>query len=290
MMSGPAGALARLALAALFAASAAACTAGASEPPGAAGPPASGKAGAAPVGSGARPAALTIYGAASLTEVLDAAKAAYEAANPGTSLTISTDASSALETKIELGAQVDVFLSADTANPQALVDQGLTDGEAVDFARNELTVVVPASNPAAIRTPADLARPGVKIVAAGDAVPITKYANQLVANLAVQPGYPPDFVAAYEANVVSREDNVKAAVAKVELGEGDAAIAYVTDAKTSTKVSTVGVPEAANVFATYAGVVVKDSPATVAAHAFLSWLAGPGGQAILAGFGFLPPS
>ncbi len=232
---------------------------------------------------------LTIYGAASLKGVLEEAKTAYEAAVPGTTLTISADASSALATKIEQGAPADVFLSADARNPQALVDKGLTDGPAVPFAGNKLTVIVPTDNPAGITTPADLAKAGVKIIAAGDAVPITKYANQLVDNLAKEPGYPADFAAAYAANVVTKEDNVKAVVAKIELGEGDAGIVYVTDAAASTKVATVEVPDSANVLATYAGVVVKASPEAVAAQAFLTWLAGPDGQAILAGFGFLPP-
>ena len=97
---------------------------------------------------------------------------------------MSTDASSALETKIEQGAPASVFLSADTTNPQKLADKGLTTGPPVDFATNILTVIVPIANPAKIKTPADLAKPAVKIIAAGDAVPITKYANMLVANLA----------------------------------------------------------------------------------------------------------
>ena len=128
------------------------------------------------------------------------------------------------------------------------------------------------------------------MIAAGDAVPITKYAEQLVANLAKEAGYPAEFAAAYAANIASKEDNVKAVVAKIELGEGDAGIVYVTDAKASTKVTIVDVPDAANVPATYAGVVVKASKAAAAAQAFLDWLAGPDGQAILGGFGFLPPS
>ena len=233
---------------------------------------------------------LMIYGAASLKGVLAAAKAAYETAKPGVTLTISTDASSALETKIEQGAPADVFLSADTKNPQTLVDKGLAVPPPVTFATNRLTVIVPTGNPAGIKTPADLAKPGAKIIAAGDAVPITKYANQLVANLAKEPGYPADFAAACTANIVSKEDNVSAVVAKIELGEGDAGIVYVTDAKASTKVATIDVPDTANVIATYDGVVVKASPNLDAANAFLAWFAGPDGQAILATFGFLPPS
>ena len=205
-------------------------------------------------------------------------------------ITVSTDSSSTLETQIEQGAPADVFLSADTTNPGKLVTKGLNLGTPVNFAGNLLTVIVPTANPAGITTPADLAKAGVKVIAAGDAVPITKYATMLVANLAKETGYPADFVAAYTANVVSKEDNVAAVVSKIELGEGDAGIVYVTDAKTSTKVTTIAVPADANVPATYSGVVVKASKNAAAAQAFLTWFAGPDGQAILASFGFLPPS
>jgi molybdate transport system substrate-binding protein len=244
---------------------------------------------AASAATSAASGALTIYGAASLKGVLDKVKTTYEAANAGTTLTISTDSSATLETQIEQGAPADVFLSADTTNPKKLVDAGLAAGAAVTFAGNKLTIIVPTANPAGIKTPVDLARTGVKVIAAGDAVPITKYATQLVGNLATQAGYPADFVARYTANIASKEDNVKAIVAKIELGEGDGGIVYVTDAKASTKVTTVDVPDVANVPATYAGVVVKASRNAAAAQAFLTWFAGPDGQPILAGFGFLPP-
>jgi len=233
---------------------------------------------------------LTVDGASSLKGALDAVKTTYSTVAPGVTLTVATDASSTLRTQIEQGAPADVFLSADQSNPKAMVEAGLADGTAVDFAGNLLTVIVPAANPAGIVTPADLAKSGTKVIAAGKDVPITKYATQVVTKLAAQPGSPAGFAAAYEANVVSREDNVKAVVAKIELGEGDAAIVYVTDAKASTKIKTIEIPAAANVPATYAGLVVKASAHAAAAHAFLAWLAGSAGQQVLAGFGFLPPS
>jgi molybdate transport system substrate-binding protein len=242
-----------------------------------------------PATASAEVADLTIYGAASLAGVLDAAKAAYETANPGSKLTVSTDSSAALEMQIEQGAPADVFLAADTTNPKKLVDGGFAAGDPVDFAGNDLAIIVPKGNPGRISSPADLARSGVKVVAAGDAVPITEYANQLVKNLAKVPGYPADFEAGYARNVVSKEDNVKSVMTKVGLGEGDAGIAYVTDAKASTDVDTVPIPDGANVPATYAGVVVKASHDAEAAKAFLDWLAGPDGQAILQQAGFVAP-
>jgi molybdate transport system substrate-binding protein len=242
-------------------------------------------------GGAAMPVELTVLGAASLKAALDEMKVAYEAANPGTTLIISSDSSTALETQIEQGAAADVFLSADTTNPKKLVDGGLAAGAAVDFAGNELTIIVPTDNPGEVMTPADLAKPGLKVIAAGDEVPITKYTTQLIDDLAAEAGYPADFAAAYAANVASREENVKGIVTRIETGEGDAGIVYVTDASASDSVTRIDiVPESANVPATYAGVVIKASPNQDAATAFLDWVVGPEGQAILSSFGFQPPT
>ncbi len=263
-----------LASAALLAVAIAACAAG--------GPPGES-------GTDAERVELTIFGAASLKGVLAEAKAAYETARPGTTVTLATDSSAALATQIRQGAPVDVFLSADTTTPDALVAEGLAAGDPVAFARNELTVIVPVDNPAGIGSPSDLARDGLLIVGVGDEAPIAKYAAQLVANLAERPGYPADFVDAYAANVVSKEDSVKAVVARIELGEGDAGIVYATDAAASSNVLVVEIPDVANVPATYAGIVVSSSSHPDAGRAFLDWFAGPDGQAILERFGFLPP-
>ena len=237
----------------------------------------------------ARPVDLEVYAAASLKRAMAAAETAYEAANPDVTLTVSTDSSAALATKIEQGAPADVFLSADTTNPQQLVDGGLASGEVTPFAGNALTIIVPADNPAGVERPADLAKPGLKIVAAGETVPITTYATRLIDSLGREPGYPPDFAAAYAANVVSEEDNVAGVVTKVQLGEGDAGIVYVTDAAGSDSVATVEVPASANVPVAYGGVVIGSSPDREAAASFLTWLAGSDGQAVLETLGFLPP-
>jgi molybdate transport system substrate-binding protein len=237
----------------------------------------------------ARPVSLTIFAAASLKAALEQARAAYEIANPGSTLTISTDSSAALEVEIEQGAPADVFLSADTTNPAKLVAAGLASGKPVTFAANTLVIIVAPGNPGGVASAFDLAKPGLKLVAAGDEVPITTYATELVENLAALPGAPAGFAASYAANVVSREDNVRAVVAKIELGEGDAAIVYASDARSARDTSAINIPAAANVAATYAGVIVKASANQAAAAAFLSWLTGPDGQAILATFGFLPP-
>jgi molybdate transport system substrate-binding protein len=236
------------------------------------------------------PLELQVYAAASLKAVLAQVKAAYEAANPGITLTVSTDSSTALETKIEQGAPADLLLSADTKNPQRLVDKGLASGSVVSLAGNLLTVIVPSANPAGIAAPADLAKGGVKVIACADGVPIQTYTAQWLAKVSALPTYGAGFVSGYNANVVSREDNVGAIVAKVALGEGDAGVVYVTDATASGKVRTIAIPAEQNVPATYGGVVVASSAHADAAHAFLAWLASAKGQVILASFGFVPPT
>jgi len=232
---------------------------------------------------------LTIAGAASLTGALRDIELAYEASVPGADLVIATDSSAALRTQIEEGAQVDVFLSADTTNPDRLVEDGLTLGDQVTYAGNSLALLVPADNPAGIQSPADLANEGVQIIAAGDEVPITAYTRQLVANLAALPGYPADFAERYAANVVSQEDNVKGIVVKIEEGVGDAGFVYRTDALASDHAASFELPQEANVLAVYAGVVVATTEHPHEARAFLDWLVGPDGQAILTAFGFVIP-
>jgi molybdate transport system substrate-binding protein len=233
---------------------------------------------------------LQVYAAASLKAVLAQATKAYGAIHPDLKITVSTDSSTALLTKIQQGAPADVFLSADTKNPQALVDGGQASGGVVKFAGNLLTVIVPTVNPAGIATPADLAKSGVKVIACADGVPIQKYTAQWLDKVKALPAYGADFGTKVLANVASKEDNVGAIVTKVALGEGDAGIVYVTDAKTSDKVKTIDIPAAENVPATYGGVVVKASTNQEMASAFLNWLAGADGQKILATFGFLPPA
>lgn len=232
---------------------------------------------------------LTIFGAASLSGALTEAGNAYET-EVTVSLSIAFDSSSALRTQIEQGAPADVFASADTTNPQALVDGGLAVGPVTPFARNRLTIVVPRGNPARIGDPRDLARPGVRIVGAGEAVPISQYVDACLEKLAALPGYPAGYATAVAANVVSREDNVRAALAKVELGEADAAFVYVTDAAASDAVEEVPIPGAPNVEATYGVVAISGSRHPAEAAAFVAWLAGPRGSAILATFGFLGPA
>src|SRR6476469_4603181 len=113
---------------------------------------------------------ITVLAASSLKAALNAAATAYQEAHPGVAIMLSFDASSALRTKIEQGAPADVFASADITNAQKLVDDGFAIGPAQPFAGNRLAIVVPRDNPRRIDSAADLAKPGVRLIAAGESV------------------------------------------------------------------------------------------------------------------------
>lgn len=232
---------------------------------------------------------LTVFAAASLNKPFTVIGQSWAAQHPGSELTFSFDASSALRAQVEEGAPVDVFASADIKNPQTLIDECLAPAPMTVFATNHLVIVVPAANPAGIALPTDLAKVGVRIVAAGDDVPITRYAEQLISNIAAQAGAPAGYADAVHANIVSREDNVSAVLAKVALGEGDAGIVYISDATGADGVTTIQVPDDVNVLATYGAVEIGTTGTPATSAAFLAYLMGAEGQAILAEYGFLPP-
>lgn len=219
--------------------------------------------------------AVTVYAAASLGDALAELQRAY---GP---MTTSLGGSNALRVQIEQGAPADVFLSADTEQMDELAASGHVDGDRVAFAHNSIVLVTPRKG-SRVHTWHDLAKRGVQIVAAGRDVPIQAYADQLVDLLAQRPDAPPAFATAVEGNVVSREDNVAAVLARIELGEGDAAFVYASDAG-GKDVRRLPLPE--DVPATYVGAAVRGGN-TTQARRFLEWLQGSEAQTILRDHGF----
>lgn len=230
---------------------------------------------------GERPRSLTVFAASSLRSVTDELEAAWLAAEPETSLVIATEASNVLAAQIEEGAQADVFISADDVQPRRLADADLTAAAPVPFARNEIALVARPDGPVA--TAADLAAAGATIVVGGPATPIGRYTEQALWQLAQAMPDPMAFAAAVETNIASREDNVRAALAKVELGEGDAAFVYRTDAVDSEDTIEIELPPGARVAAAYVAVQVSQDEA---AAAFVDWLGSAPALRILSDAGF----
>lgn len=231
---------------------------------------------------------LVIFAAASLKDVLSRIDASFEQAHPGVRVTTSVAGSQELRVQIEHGAAADVFVSADEPNMAALAAKGLVATPAV-FACNELAVAARRDLPAAVSTLADL--PHVeRLVVGTPASPIGRYTDEVLRRAGADLG--DDFVARVMAKVVSRELNVKQVLAKVVLGEADAAFVYRTDVwAAGGKVRLVVVPAAWNVVARYPAAVLGTAPHATLARAWLAAAAAAPAQRLLeaAGFSRCPP-
>jgi molybdate transport system substrate-binding protein len=217
---------------------------------------------------------IKVFAAASLTAAFTELGRSYTAAE-GTRVTFNFAGSQALATQIQQGAPADVFASADLANMGKIKDLV---GTPQSFASNRLQILVEKGNPKTISGLDDLAGPDLKVVLAAPDVPAGKYAAEALAkaNVTVKP--------------VSQEDNVKAVVTKVSLGEADAGIVYVTDVTAGgDKIEGVDIPRDQNVTATYPIATVKATKAQDKARAFLDLVLSDQGQQVLKKYGFLPP-
>jgi molybdate transport system substrate-binding protein len=226
---------------------------------------------------------ITVLAAASLTEAFTQIGKDFEAANPGTKVNLSFGGSDSLAAQIDQGSPADVFASASGKWMDDVEQNGPGVTNRQDFAKNRLVVIVPADNPAGIASIDDLANPGVKLVLAADTVPVGTYSRQALDNAGIAD--------AAEGNVVSNEDDVKAVVQKVALGEADAGIVYQTDVTAAVKETVTAIPiaDAVNVVATYPIAVIGGAPNATLATSFETYVLGPG-QAVLQSFGFLPPT
>ena len=229
---------------------------------------------------------VTIFAAASLTDAFAEVETTLEAANPGLDIVNNFAGSQALVTQLTEGAPADVAaLAANTAMTNA-IEADVISGEPESFVENRLTLVVPADNPAGIASAADLAKPGIKLVLAQEEVPVGGYSRDSICNMAADTAtYGDDFVANVAGNVVSQEDNVRAVLSKVALGEADAGIVYTSDV--TDDVVAIEIPEAVNELATYPIAPVAGGNQDAAA-AYISFILSPDGQAILESYGFIP--
>ncbi len=233
---------------------------------------------------------LTVFAAASLTGAFQELGAIFERAHPGTKAQFNFAGSQQLAVQLEHGAAADLFASADERWMSYAAERDLLAGTPRLFAHNRLVAIVPATNPARIGSLQDLARRGIKLVVAAEAVPVGAYSRQALAKLARAPGFPADYDRKVLANVVSQEENVKAVVAKVQLGEADAGMVYASDAigAVARHLRVFPIPEPQNVLADYPLAVLRAAKAPVAAEAFVSLVLGPEGQDVLRRFGLIP--
>jgi molybdate transport system substrate-binding protein len=240
-------------------------------------------------GDAANGRTVMVFAAASLADPFSELAADFEAAHPEVNVTFNFAGSPALVTQLGQGARGEVLATADERTMRRALDEGLIEGEGQVFARNRLAIVVPASNPGGVSTAADLARPGLKIVLAQEETPVGAYAREALALLAGDPANGDGFAERVLANVVSEEPSVKSVVVKVQLGEADAGIVYVTDVtpEIADDVTLVGIPDAYNVTATYPIALTREGAADPEAWGFIDFVLSDAGQRTLETYGFI---
>jgi molybdate transport system substrate-binding protein len=217
---------------------------------------------------------VTVFAAASLTESFTTIGKDFEAANPGSTVTFNFAGSSALATQIDQGAPADVFASASPANMKVVTEAGT----AAVFVRNQLVIAVPKGNPKGVAGLAGLTRPGVKVALCAEQVPCGATAAQALTAAGVR------------LTPVTLEQDVKAALSKVRLGEVDAALVYRTDAKAAAaEVDGIEFPESAGAINDYPIVVLRNAPNRSGAQAFIDHVRSDRGMAVLTAAGFQAP-
>lgn len=233
----------------------------------------------APAGNGRPTGTVTVFAAASLTEPLTELGSRFETENPGTRIVLSFAASSALARQIDQGAPADVLATADQRTMATVTGAGNTDGDATVFARNQLVIAVPEGNPRHITGLAGLTAAGLKVAVCAPQVPCGAAARKALDTARVR------------LTPVTQEQDVKAALTKVTLGEVDAALVYRTDVrgKAAGAVDGIEFPESAQAVNAYPIAVLRRAPNKVAARAFLDYVLSATGRRVLSQAGFQTP-
>lgn len=239
-----------------------------------------GAAGSSPAGDGSADGgtSLTVFAAASLKGTFTTLASRFEETHPGTTVRLSFAGSADLVSQLQQGAPADVLASADTATMGTAVADGLVRGEPVNFASNTLAIVVPPQNPAGITSFADLAEPGVKVVVCAPAVPCGAATRKVEAATGT------------DLAPVSEETAVTDVLNKVQTGEADAGLVYVTDVRAAgDRVRGVPFPQARAAVNHYPVAALSGARDADQAQRFVNLVTGPEGQRVLADAGFGKP-
>jgi molybdate transport system substrate-binding protein len=244
----------------------------------------------APTAASAATGELTVFAAASLTAAFKEIGRTFGEANGGANVTFNFAGSDQLATQITQGAQADVFASANQKQLDVVIQAGeIISGTERTFVRNRLVVVYPKDNPAKLVALKDLAKPGIKIVLANKSVPVGGYALDFLAKASKLPEYTDTYSPTVIKNVVSYEENVKAVLSKITLGEADAGIVYTTDAASIAdgSIGTLDIPDDLNTIASYPIAVTKSARNADLAKKFVDYVLSNAGQQILVKYGFI---
>jgi molybdate transport system substrate-binding protein len=220
---------------------------------------------------------INVFAASSLKEAFTALGQKFEAAHPGVKVVFNFAASSDLANQITQGAPADVFASASAKNMTQVTAAGDASGPTT-FAKNVMEIAIPPANPGKISSLADLTRAGTKLALCQSQVPCGSTAATVFKNakLTVKP--------------VTLEPDVKSVLGKVELGEVDAGLVYVTDVRAAgSKVTGIVIPGDVNASTSYPIAALTKSANAPTATAFVAYVLGADGMTVLAADGFAKP-
>lgn len=231
---------------------------------------------------------IVVFAASSLTDAFKDIAQDFHHAHADAHVVLSFGGSSQLAVQLENGARADVFASADQVQMDAARRANVISGPDRTFAKNRLVVIAPRENPAGVNSLEDLARDGLKVIGAQVNVPIGAYTQTLLDSASAAPGYGSDFSRRVQRNIVSREDTVRQIVAKIQLGEGDAAVVYLTDVtpQIADQFVEIALPDSLQVIANYPIAPAKGRNPT-GGQAFIDYVLSDAGQHSLAQWGFL---
>ena len=220
---------------------------------------------------------LTILAASSLTDAYNDLAEVYEQEHDGVEVRLTYDSSSTLAEQVIQGAPADILATADEGTMQGVVDEGLTASDPVVFARNMLTLVTPADNPAGIESIEDLNNPDVDYAVCVPDAPCGIASEKVLSIVNVT------------SDPVTEEANVRDTLTKVTAGEVDAGLVYVSDAQAAgDDVQTIEVPEASQAINPDVIAPLGDAADADLAQDWIDLVTSDEGQQALEGYGFLP--
>lgn len=219
---------------------------------------------------------MLVSAAASLTDAFGEIEAAFEAANPEVDVLLNFASSSTLREQILEGAPVDVYASANTANMDLVIAAVGAEKDAT-FVTNSLQIAVPEGNPGGIVGLEDFSNPDLLIGLCVASVPCGEFGREVLRKAGVTPA------------VDTEEPDVRALLTKIEWGELDAGITYVTDVQPSGAIEGIEIPREFNVVAAYPIAVLANAPHPRQAEALFDFVLSSAGQEILQSYGFGSP-
>jgi molybdate transport system substrate-binding protein len=224
---------------------------------------------------------IRIFAAASTRETVDQIAQTFQN-QTGMAVETNFGASSSLARQIERGSDADLFLSADKAWADFLVEKGLVE-ERRDLLSNRLVVVIPAKSILKIQSLEDLTNSRIERLAlAGRQVPAGAYAREALTRAGIWDRL---------RDRVIEGGDVRQALAYVDRGEAEAGIVYATDVAGSSKVQVaLEIDSRLHTPIRYPLALIRMDHERSAARRFYDFLGSPEAGDVFrkAGFGFLP--